>query len=183
MTESHSAHLLRAPAVPSSALDTAASSTTKLSEFLPVPVWTTLFGRLCCVLDHCDQIFHTPERLCQASGHGRCAADRLMDADEVVPDGVERNHVVVRQAALGEGVGQASEAAHLHPHGEVLALNVAGADVRRIGSPLNAGLLDARTFGRAVAARWVRRLAVELNELRIIHSRAESPSTASRYAL
>lgn len=34
---------------------------------------------------------------------------------------------------LRERVGEPSEAAHLHSHGEVLALDIAGADVLRIG--------------------------------------------------
>jgi hypothetical protein len=33
---------------------------------------------------------------------------------------------------LGERIGQAGEAAHLHPHREILALDVAGADVLRV---------------------------------------------------
>lgn len=53
-----------------------------------------------------------------------------MDADEVVPAGVERDHVGVVLDLLPEPVHQAGEPAHVHPHREILALDVTGADVR-----------------------------------------------------
>lgn len=39
---------------------------------------------------------------------------------EVVPDGVERDHVNVTLELFREAVGQPREAAHVHPHREVL---------------------------------------------------------------
>ena len=51
---------------------------------------------------------------------------------------------------LAEAVGQAGEPAHVHPHGEVLPLDVAGADVLRVrvaGDRLGDG---AEADGRAV---------------------------------
>ena len=48
---------------------------------------------------------------------------RLMHADEIVPDVEECDGVNVGLDLLGERIGKPSEAAHLHPHGEVLALH------------------------------------------------------------
>src|SRR5688572_20743965 len=58
------------------------------------------------------------------SGHRRSNAQRLMDADKVVIHHVERNGVSVVLDLLGEGVGQPSETAHVHPDRKVLAFHV-----------------------------------------------------------
>jgi hypothetical protein len=44
---------------------------------------------------------------------------------------------------LGEGVGQPREPAHAHPHGEVLALDVAGVDLLRVGPAVRSSLSEA----------------------------------------
>ena len=49
-----------------------------------------------------------------------------MHPHEVVVHEVEREHVQVVFRLLGEAIGQTGEASHPHPHGQVLALNVAG---------------------------------------------------------
>lgn len=63
-----------------------------------------------------------------------------MDADEVIPDGVERDHVGVVLELLRESVGQPREAAHVHSHREVLALHIARRNVLGIGPTLDRGL-------------------------------------------
>lgn len=70
---------------------------------------------------------------------------------------------------LRECVRESGEAAHVHPHREVLALDVGRGDVSVVRPPLDSGLADAGAFGRAVAAlRPARRGAVELHELCVI---------------
>jgi hypothetical protein len=44
--------------------------------------------------------------------------------DEIVIHHVERDRISVVFDLLGESVGQPSEAAHVHPHREILALYV-----------------------------------------------------------
>ena len=52
-----------------------------------------------------------------------------MDPDEIVPEGIERDHVSVVFEFFAERVGQSGEPAHRHPHGEVRPLHVGRADV------------------------------------------------------
>jgi len=56
--------------------------------------------------------------------HRRRHAQRAMDTDEVVPSEVEAERGPVVLPLLAEAVGEARESANLHPHGEVLTLNV-----------------------------------------------------------
>jgi len=58
--------------------------------------------------------------------HGRGDPERLVNPGEVVMHVVERERRLMVVHLFGEGVGQAREAAHAHPHREVLALHVAG---------------------------------------------------------
>lgn len=51
---------------------------------------------------------------------------------------------------LREGVNQPREASHYHAHREILALDVAGADMRLVGRASDRKLLDAGALGRAV---------------------------------
>jgi hypothetical protein len=58
--------------------------------------------------------------------------ERLMHMGEVM-DMKQRKSVNMVLDFLAERVGQASEAAHLHPHVEILSLNKAGTNMLRIG--------------------------------------------------
>ncbi len=49
-----------------------------------------------------------------------------MDTDEIIIHEVDRYGMGVVLDLLLEGFGQPGEPAHVHPHGQVLALNVAG---------------------------------------------------------
>ena len=60
-----------------------------------------------------DQIPKLEKPLCDARCHRRRHSQRIVDADEVVPQGVERDHVTVILESLGERVAQAREAAHV----------------------------------------------------------------------
>ena len=63
--------------------------------------------------------------------------------------------MVVVLGLLREGIRQPREAAHLHPHREVLPLGVAGADVLRIGAGPQRGAsqLQRTRRGCSVLAR------------------------------
>ena len=68
---------------------------------------------------------------------------------------------------LGEGVCQAGESAHGHPHGEVLPLDIAGADMVGIGVADLGFLLRADARRRAVAhvgSAFVHLAAVEFHQ-------------------
>lgn len=61
----------------------------------------------------------------------------LVQLHEVVPDGIERDHMGVVLEFLRKGVREPGEAAHLHSHREVLALGVGCADVLPVGAALD----------------------------------------------
>jgi hypothetical protein len=63
-------------------------------------------------------------------------AERLMNFAEVVIREVQRDVVGVHFDFLAEPVGQAREPAHVHPHREVLALDVAGRNVARCAATI-----------------------------------------------
>jgi len=56
-----------------------------------------------------------------------------MDADEVPIHEMNRYGVSVIVDLLRETIGEASKATHVHPHGEILPLYVAGADMLGVG--------------------------------------------------
>ena len=87
---------------------------------------------------------------------------------------MERHRVGVVLNLLAESVGEPGEPAHVHPHGEVLTLDVGRRDVRHVGLAFDADLLRPGALGRAVAAlRVVGRGAVDLHELGEVHVTAE----------
>lgn len=104
-----------------------------------------------------------------------------MDAHEVVPDGVERDHVHVVLELLRERIRQPGEPPHLHPHGQVLALGVAGRDVlrarvardRRLTRPdaLAGAVAPLSRAGRAFGRG--RRGAIELHQHGVVDIVAE----------
>ena len=56
-----------------------------------------------------------------------------MNPAKIVVHVVERNGVLQIFKLFGKGVREARKPAHRHPHGEILALNVACGDVIMIG--------------------------------------------------
>lgn len=64
-------------------------------------------GRGC--VDQDNNVFHAPEPIGQASRHRGRDFQRLVDAAEIIPDGIERHHVAVVLELLGKGVREARE--------------------------------------------------------------------------
>lgn len=92
-----------------------------------------------------------------------------MDADEVAIHEMKGDRIRMIVDFLTESVRQASEAAHVHSHGKVLPLNVAGADV--FGVRVSAhGFHVATDTNRWRVARLVfKRCAVNLVQLGVVH--------------
>ena len=87
----------------------------------PLPLFLSVFlGH-----DESNDILDVHQAIRDTSGHRRGDAKRLVDLAEVVGHEVKRDGVGVIRDLLAEGVGQAREPAHAHPHREVLALDVA----------------------------------------------------------
>ena len=73
-----------------------------------------------------------------------------MDAHEVVIRKVERHGGFEIVELLGKGVGQPRESAHVHPYGQILALDVAGGNQTRVGVPGNDLAGDIDDLGWAI---------------------------------
>ena len=71
----------------------------------------------------------------KAGFHGRSNAECAVDSHEIVVGKVEGERSIVIFPLLAESVCQASKAANLHSHCEVLALHVAGANPGPVGFP------------------------------------------------
>ena len=98
-----------------------------------------------------------------------------MNANKVVPDGVERDHMSVIFDLFRERVGQPCEAAHLHSHGEIVPFDVGRAHVGRIRVALDPRLAGADALCRAVATLHAfRRCAVQLHQHGIVNVATES---------
>jgi len=96
-----------------------------------------------------------------------------MDSHEVVVHMEQRQHSHVIFDLLAERIGQSGEAAHVHPHIEVLALNVRSADVLRVWITGDNVLDDALTLRGAVALLAFRIVAEYLDQLSVINSAGE----------
>ena len=101
------------------------------------------------------------------------ALQGLMCAAEVVVHEVQADRVFQVLHLLGERIGQPREAAHLHPHGEVLAFGVAGGDVLGIGVAVAPAHIGPDALGGAIAALGFGCLPVDLGQHRIVDVRAE----------
>lgn len=92
------------------------------------------------------QILDIPKMLGDARGHRWRDLERLMDAAEIVIHEVQRNRRFVVLDLLAERIGQASEAAHSHPHGEVLTLDMGCRNVLLVGRSANPILASPGAF-------------------------------------
>ena len=99
----------------------------------------------------------------------------LVDAAKVIVHIVKGDRGNVVFNLFRERIGQASEAANAHPHGEVLTLDIAGADVFRIGLSGDAFALASYALSRAVALLSFAGFAVLFDEHREIYLAAERP--------
>ena len=73
-----------------------------------------------------DQFFDGPHMVAHVGGHRWRTAQRPMDTHEIVMREMETDGRRVVDPLLAKTVGQAREPAHLHPHGQVLALHITG---------------------------------------------------------
>ena len=74
-----------------------------------------------------------PRTLTDPRFHRRGNAQGLVDANEVVVHMEQSQHSDVIFQLLAEGVRQPGEPPHIHPHVEILSLNVRRADMLRVG--------------------------------------------------
>ena len=91
-----------------------------------------------------------------------------MNPDEIVVHVMQGQRRDMVFDLFGERVRQASEAAHLHPHREILALNVTGVDVLRVWRSDFGFLLASGANGRAVALLFSGIRAVDLHQHGIV---------------
>jgi hypothetical protein len=92
-----------------------------------------------------------------------------MHAGEVVPHVVQVDRMNVVLDLLGKRIGQPGEPTHRHTHREVLPLDIAGADVSRIGIADHFDALGAKTLRRAVAFLRFGVVSENLHQLRVVH--------------
>src|SRR5579864_3347147 len=92
-----------------------------------------------------------------------------MNPNVVIVHQVNRNGSGVILNLLAERIRQASESAHLHPHREILTLDIAGRYVCRVGIANDFFFLATKALSRAVALLAFRGLAVDLYQLGIVH--------------
>ena len=112
---------------------------------------TLRWPRISC-LDQRHNIADFPKPVGDARRHRRAYPQLRVDSDKVVIHEVQRHGVGVVLHLLRKCVREPGEAAHVHPHREVLALHVGRGDVLRIGLAFDLTLDGARADRRAVAA-------------------------------
>ena len=114
-----------------------------------------------------------PNVLTNARFHRRSNAQGLRNPAEVVVHVEQRYHRDVILKLLTEGIRQSGKAPHVHPHVEILSLNVAGADVFGIGRPDNGIASGAKTLRRAVALLSLGIVAKYFDQLRVVNLGSE----------
>jgi len=118
--------------------------------------------QILCLGKQFRDIPHAIRDACLNSGGN---AQRAVDLAEVVIGEVqaERGPQIFR--LLREAVGQASEAAHLHTHRQVLALHNRSADARRIGFSIDWDYLDGCNLARRISPFAFGVGAIDFDEL------------------
>jgi hypothetical protein len=109
----------------------------------------------------------------QGGSHRGGAAERLMDKAEGVVHEVQRDRVHQVLDLLGKCVRQADVPPHAHPHCEILALNMARADVGGVRATDKVTLLRTVAPRRTIAGIAGRDGSVGLDELRVTDVRPE----------
>jgi hypothetical protein len=119
----------------------------------------------------------------KTSGHGRSNPQGLMYSREVMMHVVQREHSDMVVQLFAKGVRQASEASHIHPHVEILTLDVGSRNklVVRVADDIHA--LCAKTLRGAVAFLSFSGIAEHLNQLRIVYSFAKRVRNGSQIHL
>lgn len=113
--------------------------------------------------------------IAQSTLHGWRHPKCLVDANEVAVHEMKGDGVGVIVDLLGETICQASEAAHVHPHGEVLALYIAGADMFGIGIPADSFHVAADADCGRVSRFILYGSTINLVQLGIIAVHSECP--------
>ena len=129
-----------------------------------------------------NDIAHSPELASDASRHCGRASQRLVNLGKVVIHEMQRDcgNVVIK--LLRESIGEPSKAAHVHAHGEVLTLNIAGADMLWIRNSEHWYASGADALCGAVARFLIvaGKLAVNLHENCIVDVACKNPGTRTR---
>src|ERR1035438_7786805 len=120
-----------------------------------------------------NDLLNRPHMPTDACFHRRSNPEGLMNPAEVVVHVKQSDHRDVVLDLLREGVRQPRKAPHVHPHVEILSLNVAGADMLGIGSPDDSISSGAKTLRRAVALLSFGIVAEYFDQLRVIYARSE----------
>ncbi len=103
------------------------------------------------LFDQTDNVGHLPQFVRNARGHRGSNLQGTVNLDEVVVHEVERNGGNVMLHTFTKGIREPGESAHVHPHREVLAFNVASADVLLIRGSGDVLTLAANTLSGAVS--------------------------------
>jgi hypothetical protein len=88
--------------------------------------------KILATLDQPNDILHRPQPRFDPRRHRRTRPQRLVDANEVVPERIESNHVRMVFELLAESIRESGEAPHRHPPREVRTFRVGRADVLRV---------------------------------------------------
>lgn len=113
-----------------------------------------------------------PHMVTDASGHSRGHAQAAVYPAEIVMDKMERDSAGMCRDGFGKSICQARESAHRHAHSEVVALRVAGANLRRVRTTHDSVFPRSNAFtGRVFAFST---LSIQLDEHSVIH-RAVKP--------
>ena len=107
---------------------------------------------------------HLHRSIQNASRDRWCRPDGLVLADHVVVQEMDSNHRCVVLYLLGEAIGQACGPPHVHSHREVLALNMAGADLIFVHVPNDCFLHD---LGNDLMPLLI--LSVDLDQPPVVH--------------
>src|ERR1700751_5070108 len=84
-------------------------------------------------LDQPNDILHRPQPRFHPRRPRRTRPQRLLDANEVVPERIESNHVRMAFEILAESIRESGETPHRPPHREVRTFRLGRGDVLRIG--------------------------------------------------
>jgi len=117
-----------------------------------------------------QEFLNFPDTVSHARFHRGGNSKSLVDPAEVVPRKVEGEHGVKLLPLFRERIGQPGESAHLHSHGQVLALDMGCADLGRVRATEHGNLLAPDTLSRAVARLALGGGGVELHQLGKVHA-------------
>src|ERR1022692_2292406 len=116
----------------------------------------------------CSYLSYRPRMRTNPRFHRRSNAQGLMNAAKVVMHMKQRQHSDVIVELLAEGVRQPGEPPHVHPHVEILPLNVGRADMFGIGRTNDRLSLGPKKLRRAVTGCSLGIAALDLDQLRVI---------------